>query len=219
LVATACAVHSAQKDQRVEEDEGYGDDDEVVIILNDTANPDAVPAAFLCAMDADETLNVHVQPLDDNGDHRGVASMVAVTCLDWINEAAIVNITFDEEDQDTVVQYTGRDASGFNLQFRGATTRVSARTTLEHTLHAHMLPEEKLDVSKFLLCPMPGKVVSCDVQAGQRVEIGQELAVVEAMKMQNVLRAEKGGIIKVVNCKAGDTLKVDAIILEFEESQ
>jgi propionyl-CoA carboxylase alpha chain len=63
---------------------------------------------------------------------------------------------------------------------------------------------------------MPGKIVSCDVAAGQRVEVGQELAVVEAMKMQNVLRAEKAGVIKTVSVQAGDTLKVDAVILEFE---
>jgi len=82
-----------------------------------------------------------------------------------------------------------------------------------------MLPEEKVDVSAFLLCPMPGTLVSCTVEAGQRVEAGQELAVVEAMKMQNVLRAEKAGVIKSVNAKAGDTLKVDAVIVEFEEEQ
>jgi len=189
---------------------------EVVIVLQDTANENA-SRAFLCQTDSDDALIVHIQELDAAGCALGAASAVNVTALDWLNETPLVGVEFDGDGHETVVQYSKRNASGFNMQFRGATARVSVFTPLEHSLSKHMLPEEKVDVSKYLLCPMPGKVVSCAVQAGQRVEVGQELAVVEAMKMQNVLRAEKAGIIKSVNAKAGDTLKVDAVILEFEE--
>ena len=80
-----------------------------------------------------------------------------------------------------------------------------------------MLPEEKVDYSKYVLCPMPGTLVSCAVEAGDSVEIGQEVAVVEAMKMQNVLRADKRGTIKKVNAAVGGVLKADDIILEFED--
>ena len=71
------------------------------------------------------------------------------------------------------------------------------------------------DTSKFLLCPMPGLVVSINVTEGQEVKAGEPLAVVEAMKMENVLRAEKDGTVSKVNAKKGDSLAVDAVILEF----
>ena len=71
------------------------------------------------------------------------------------------------------------------------------------------------DLSKFLLCPMPGLVKAINVAEGQAVQAGDNLAVVEAMKMENILRAERDGVVKKVNCKAGDSLAVDAVILEF----
>jgi propionyl-CoA carboxylase alpha chain len=70
-------------------------------------------------------------------------------------------------------------------------------------------------MSKYLLCPMPGLIVSIAVKEGDKVEAGQQLATVEAMKMENILRAEKSGTIGKVNAKAGDSLAVDAVILEF----
>ncbi|MBB6229185.1 biotin carboxyl carrier protein [Polymorphobacter multimanifer] len=71
-------------------------------------------------------------------------------------------------------------------------------------------------MSKFLLCPMPGLVVSVAVAAGDKVEAGQVLATVEAMKMENILRAEKAGVVAKLCAKAGDSLAVDAVIMEFE---
>lgn len=72
------------------------------------------------------------------------------------------------------------------------------------------------DMSKYLLCPMPGMIVSVNVEVGDEVKAGHPLAVVEAMKMENILRAEQDGVVAVVNATAGDTLAVDDIILEFE---
>jgi len=71
-------------------------------------------------------------------------------------------------------------------------------------------------MSKFLVSPMPGMVVSINVTAGQVVELGHTLAVVDAMKMENVLTAERSGTIKSLHAVAGDSLAVDQIILEFE---
>ena len=78
-----------------------------------------------------------------------------------------------------------------------------------------MLVATKADTSKKVLCPMPGVVVSIAVSEGQDVKAGETLAVVEAMKMQNVLRAERDGRVKKVHAAAGATLAVDALILEF----
>ena len=83
-------------------------------------------------------------------------------------------------------------------------------------LSKHMIEKIPPDLSRFLLCPMPGLVVSVAVAPGDRVEAGQQLATVEAMKMENILRAEKSAVVKSVNAKPGDSLAVDAVIMEFE---
>ena len=78
------------------------------------------------------------------------------------------------------------------------------------------MPEKAAaDTGKKLLCPMPGLVVQIAVTRGQEVKAGETLAIVEAMKMENVLRAERDGMVKAVNAKEGDSLAVDAVILEF----
>src|SRR3546814_15156677 len=86
-----------------------------------------------------------------------------------------------------------------------------------HAAELARLMPEKLppDMSKYLLCPMPGLVVSISVAEGEPVKAGQALAVVEAMKMENVLRAERDGTVKKVNAKKGDSLAVAQVILEF----
>jgi propionyl-CoA carboxylase alpha chain len=83
-------------------------------------------------------------------------------------------------------------------------------------LAALMPTKMPADTSKFLLCPMPGIITSIAVQEGDQVEAGQSLATVEAMKMENTLRAEKRGIVKRVLAAAGKSLAVDEVIMEFE---
>ena len=80
-----------------------------------------------------------------------------------------------------------------------------------------MMPEKLApDTSKMLLCPMPGLVVKLEVEVGEEVQEGQALCTIEAMKMENILRAEKKGVISKVNATAGDSLAVDDVIMEFE---
>ena len=76
--------------------------------------------------------------------------------------------------------------------------------------------KEEADTSKLLLCPMPGLIVKVDVAVGDEVQEGQALCTVEAMKMENILRAERKGRVSKVNAAAGDSLAVDDIIMEFE---
>ena len=71
------------------------------------------------------------------------------------------------------------------------------------------------DMSKFLLCPMPGLIKALHVAEGADVKAGDPLAVVEAMKMENVLRAERDGVVKSIKARAGESLAVDAVIMEF----
>ena len=79
-----------------------------------------------------------------------------------------------------------------------------------------MLEKTPPDTSKFLLCPMPGLVTSILVAPGDQVHEGQALATVEAMKMENILKAERKGVVKSVTATAGSSLKVDEVIMEFE---
>ena len=80
----------------------------------------------------------------------------------------------------------------------------------------HMAPPVKIDSAKMIQSPMPGAVVSVNVAAGDKVVDGQELCILEAMKMQNVIKAEKNGVIKSVKVKAGDSVTVDELLIEFE---
>ena len=121
-----------------------------------------------------------------------------------------------EVDGDELAVKITKTRNGFNLSTRGA--KHVARVLPGHIAHlaAHMIEKIPPDLSKFLICPMPGLLTTLHVGEGDIVEAGQPLAVVEAMKMENILRAEKTGTVKLVNAKAGDSLAVDAVILEME---
>ena len=106
--------------------------------------------------------------------------------------------------------------SGFRVRHSGADLQVLIRNERQFQLSKYMLEKVAPDMSRFLLCPMPGMLVSVNVSVGDEVQEGQPLCVVEAMKMENVLRAEKKGIIKTINIEPGMSLAVDEIIIEFE---
>ncbi|MGC2437886.1 MAG: biotin/lipoyl-containing protein, partial [Pseudolabrys sp.] len=105
--------------------------------------------------------------------------------------------------------------NGFALSYRGVETRAYVYTEREAGYARLMPPKKVSDTGKQVLCPMPGLVVSIAVKEGQEVKAGEAVAVVEAMKMENVLRAEIDGTVKKINAKPGESLAVDAVILEF----
>ncbi|MCC8975837.1 biotin/lipoyl-containing protein, partial [Bradyrhizobium brasilense] len=105
--------------------------------------------------------------------------------------------------------------NGFRLAHQGFEIPVYVFTETEATSARLMPVVSAADTGKKLLCPMPGLVVSIAVTEGQEIKAGETLAVVEAMKMQNVLRAERDGTVKKIHAAAGATLAVDALILEF----
>jgi propionyl-CoA carboxylase alpha chain len=119
-------------------------------------------------------------------------------------------------DGDPVVLKVGKIPGGFRIRTRGADLKVHVRTPRQAEL-ARLMPEKAApDTSRFLLCPMPGLVVKISVEEGQEVQEGQALATVEAMKMENILRAERKATVKRVVAAAGASLKVDDVILEFD---
>jgi propionyl-CoA carboxylase alpha chain len=105
--------------------------------------------------------------------------------------------------------------NGFALSYRGVESRAYVYTEREAS-YARLMPPKKIsDTGKRVLCPMPGLVVSIAVKEGEEVKAGEPVAVIEAMKMENVLRAEIDGTVKKINAKPGDSLAVDAVILEL----
>jgi len=106
-------------------------------------------------------------------------------------------------------------ANGFRLSFRGAQVTAYVYTDAEAAAAKLMPVKQAGNSGKVVLCPMPGLVVSIAVKEGQEVQAGDQLAIVEAMKMENVIRAERDATIKKIAVKPGDSLAVDAVILEF----
>ena len=109
-----------------------------------------------------------------------------------------------------------RSAAGFGIRYRGASLEVRTVSPRVADLMRYMSVKTPPDLSRFLLCPMPGQVVRIDVSEGDLVEDGQSLAIVEAMKMENVLKAEKRARVAKIKVKPGAVLAVDEVIMEFE---
>jgi propionyl-CoA carboxylase alpha chain len=115
-----------------------------------------------------------------------------------------------------LVLKVGKVSGGFRIRARGADMSVHVRSARQAEL-AKLMPEKVApDTSKMLLCPMPGLIVKVDVEVGDEVQEGQALCTVEAMKMENILRAEKKSVVTKINAAAGESLAVDDVIMEFE---
>ena len=121
-----------------------------------------------------------------------------------------------EIDGEPLSMRLSRTRAGWRLTTRGRSHNLRLLAPHVADLAHHMIEKIPPDLSRFLLCPMPGLLTALHVQQGDKVETGQPLAVVEAMKMENILRAEKSGVVAKVDAKPGDSLAVDAVILEFE---
>ena len=129
---------------------------------------------------------------------------------DWTPGQPLATLSVDGM---PLVLKSAKIPSGFRIRTRGADLKAHVRSPRQAEL-AKLMPEKlPPDTSKFLLCPMPGLVVKINVAEGDEVQEGQALATVEAMKMENILRAERKGIVKSVSATAGASLKVDEVIM------
>ena len=124
-------------------------------------------------------------------------------------------IIADLDGRRRIVQ-VARNGRGWLLTTRGAAHKVEVMAPHVADLTRFMLEKVAPDLSRFLLAPMPGLLTRLEVKVGDQVEAGQPLAVVEAMKMENILRATKTATVKATPAKAGDSLSVDQLIVEFE---
>ncbi len=150
----------------------------------------------------------YVSLLDDQGQPKQTTEITT----DWWPGQPVWQGTVGDLD---VAVHVRTVANGLNLSYRGIQAPTFVYTLREAELAALMPVKVAADMSKYLLCPMPGLIKAIHVGEGQDVKAGDSLAVVEAMKMENILKAERDGKVKTVAAKAGDSLAVDAVILEF----
>ena len=148
---------------------------------------------------------------------HGAGAVVTVDGVDHAVETqgSLAGVVEAAVDGVTLAAQVDRLQTGFLLTHGGRQHRVRVLTPRAAALAQHMIAKVAPDMSRYLLCPMPGLVVSIAVEEGAKVEAGQVLATVEAMKMENILRAEKAGTVAKLHARAGDSLAVDAVILEF----
>jgi propionyl-CoA carboxylase alpha chain len=135
--------------------------------------------------------------------------------LDWKLESPLVNAQVDGRPITT--QYLEPKALGFIMQHYGTKFNVTIHSEIQNHLSQYIKEKPKQDMNKFLISPMPGSIVSIAVKEGDVVSEGTELAVVEAMKMQNVLRATKVGKVKKIHAEVGASVAGEDIIIEFED--
>jgi propionyl-CoA carboxylase alpha chain len=131
----------------------------------------------------------------------------------WLPGQRLLSATIDGRRRIVQVRRNGR---GWELQTRGRTHKVQVLAPHVAELTKHMIEKVPPDLSRFLIAPMPGLLTRLDVKVGDKVEAGQQVAVMEAMKMENILRAGKAATVKATPAKAGDSLALDQIIVEFE---
>jgi propionyl-CoA carboxylase alpha chain len=144
--------------------------------------------------------------------HFADGSVLRVTS-DWTPGQPLARLTVNGT---ALVVKTTKIPMGFRMRLRGADLKVLVQSPRQKALSGLMLEKLPPDTSKFLLCPMPGLVAKILVEEGAEVQEGQALAAVEAMKMENILKAERKGIVKKINAVAGSSLRVDDVIMEFE---
>ena len=173
----------------------------------------AIPHDWVVGIDDVDT-NVHVSADGDGIQVRIADDQISVRS-DWIfGQILFVGSVNDKQMAVEIKRVPG----GYRVGWRGIDTRISIRSALAATLAMRMPKKEPPDLSKFLLSPMPGLVVSIDVSVGDTVQPGQTLAVIDAMKMENVLTAERLGVVSNISVAAGDSLATDQVILEFDQT-
>jgi propionyl-CoA carboxylase alpha chain len=193
----------------------------------------AAIAAFAATAEADRARRVDGQlgkrlrpPADWQVNVGGANHDVSISPDGIVVGGEDLDIELEYTPGDRIVEATLNDAplavrilrtrAGFKLTTRGASHLARALPAHVAPLSAHMIEKVPPDLSRFLLSPMPGLLTALHVAAGDKVEAGQPLAVIEAMKMENILRAGKTGTVKSIEAAQGESLTVDQVILELE---
>ncbi|GMN12392.1 biotin carboxylase N-terminal domain-containing protein [Altererythrobacter sp. MTPC7] len=218
--------------------EEYPDGFEGAAASEDLKRGLAAVGGVIAAADADRARRIDQQlsgPLYAPGDWAVRIGERAEGASDYAVQLGEEDIRVDDAPVDLSFDYTPGDRmiaveldgellriqleptrTGYRMTTRGATHTLRILPQRLAHLTQHMIEKVPPDLSKMLICPMPGLLVKLHVEEGEQVQPGQPLATVEAMKMENILRAEKEGTIASINAEEGESLAVDAVILELE---
>jgi len=167
------------------------------------------PVSWVVQDSSDDVCELWGNTSVDQNDEQAPVSIVT----DWLPGESLCHTVID--DVTCVFQVTPM-AEGFQLVHKGAIQSARLLSAHKAALADRMIEKAPPDTSNLLLCPMPGLLVAVNVAEGDEVEEGQALAVVEAMKMENVLASPRTGVVSKVLTKAGQSLSVDDVILEFK---
>jgi propionyl-CoA carboxylase alpha chain len=160
-----------------------------------------------------EVHRVHIEPFE-GGTMVSVDGGAPVEIFgSWTPGQRLLGLTIGGRQRTVQVARKGRK---WELTTRGATHKVQVLDPHVAELSVHMIEKAPPDLSRLLLAPMPGLVTRLDVKTGDKVEPGQTVAIMEAMKMENILRAPKAATVKATPVKAGESVAVDQVIVEFE---
>ncbi|MEQ8226494.1 MAG: acetyl/propionyl/methylcrotonyl-CoA carboxylase subunit alpha [Rhodospirillales bacterium] len=155
---------------------------------------------------------VNVVPADGGYDVT-ISGKTLELRTDWQLSDSLMELTLDGVEYSVQV---GRADTAYRIMNAGTETTALALSPGTAELYRHIPEKQPPDTSKLLMSPMPGLLVSLAVEAGQEVKAGEELCILEAMKMENVMRADKDAVVKEIKAAPGDSLMVDQIIMEFE---
>ncbi|WP_339915677.1 acetyl/propionyl/methylcrotonyl-CoA carboxylase subunit alpha [uncultured Brevundimonas sp.] len=194
LVATGMAMHEIVSEQS-------GDPSDRIDWI---VQLDREPVPVSLGYDDDEALILEV----DNGDR-----LLRLSEIDWRPGLAQFRAVLDDAPFTAEIK---RVADGWDIRTRATKARVRVMPPRIADLYARLPEKVAADTSKLVLSPMPGLVVSIAVVPGQEVKTGETVAIIEAMKMQNILKAEHDGVVKTVSAKAGDPVAADDVLVEFE---
>ena len=142
----------------------------------------------------------------------GAGRVVTLTDLAWRPGQPLLRGKLDGKPFTVTVKPA---PEGFFIRHRGTSLKVMVLTPRSADLHTKLPERKAADTSKMIISPMPGLVVSMDVAVGQSVREGEIVCVIEAMKMQNIIRAERDGVVKTVSAKSGDPVAADEVLVEF----
>lgn len=131
---------------------------------------------------------------------------------DWKPGMSMMELEFNGQ---TYALSIASAEEGFVLRRLGVEAHVKVCTPVQAGFHALLPEKQKPDTSKLIMSPMPGLVVSVSVSVGQDVKAGEAVCIVEAMKMQNIIRAEADGVVKSVTASAGASVAADEVLVEF----
>ena len=213
--------------------EEYPEGFEGAAVSDDAKRGLAAVAGVIATADADRARRIEGQLSDDlyapgdwtvrlgDTDYRVTLEEEAITVddapvalqMEYTPGERMVEVELDDQ---TLTLQLEPTRTGYAITTRGAKHTVRILQTRIAHLADHMIEKIAPDLSKMLICPMPGLLVKLHVEEGEEVQPGQPLATVEAMKMENILRAEKEGTISKINAEEGESLAVDAVILELE---